>query len=437
MTSDLRAPIASPRWRNWSGHEQAVATDVLAPGTVEEVAALVKSASETGRRIKVVGSGHSFNSIAVADDQRMHLNRLAAPVSADGPLVTVPAGMTLAALNAWLAQHGLAVPNLGDIDGQTVAGAIATGTHGTGLAHSTLASCVAALTMVTGDGSVVHVDSSDPIFPAARLGLGALGIVVDVTLRCVDAFTLCADERPLPLTEALARLDDDLAGNEHVEFYWHTSTDWVQLKRNNTVPADDRPLSAFRRWLDDDFLSNTMYQGVCRLGRAIPAAVPTINAVAVRALTARTYTGRSDQVFCTPRRVRFNEMEYEVPRAAMPEVMSALRRIVDRLPFKVQFPVEVRFTGPDDVWLSHGYGRESAYFAVQQFVGSPYEPYFRAFEAVCEPLGGRPHWGKLHYRDADSLRTAYPKFADFLAVRDRLDPARVFANPYLDRVLGT
>ncbi|MCA2214558.1 D-arabinono-1,4-lactone oxidase [Jidongwangia harbinensis] len=436
MTSDLRAPIASPRWRNWSGHEQAVASDVLAPGRVEEVAALVKSASETGRRIKVVGSGHSFNSIAVAEDQRMHLNRLAAPVSADGPLVTVPAGTTLATLNAWLAEHGLAVPNLGDIDSQTVAGAIATGTHGTGLAHSTLASCVAALTLVAGDGSVVRVDSSDPIFPAARLGLGALGVVVDVTLRCVDAFTLCADERPMPLAEALARLDDDLASNEHVEFYWHTSTDWVQLKRNNTVPADDRPLSAFRRWLDDDFLSNTVYQGVCRLGRAIPATVPTINAVAVRALAARTYTGRSDQVFCTPRRVRFNEMEYEVPRAAMPEVMTALRRIVDRLPFKVQFPVEVRFTGPDDVWLSHGYGRESAYFAVQQFVGSPYEPYFRAFEAVCAPLGGRPHWGKLHYRDADSLRAAYPRFDDFLAVRDRLDPGRVFTNAYLDRVLG-
>jgi FAD/FMN-containing dehydrogenase len=129
-------------------------------------------------------------------------------------------------------------------------------------------------------------------------------------------------------------------------------------------------------------------------------------------------------------------MEYEVPRAAMPEVLAALPGILDKLPFKVQFPVEVRFTGPDDVWLSHGYGRESAYIAVQQFVGSPYEPLFRAFEALCEPLGGRPHWGKLHYRDAESLRKVYPRFDDFRAVRDRSDPTRVFTNAHLDRILG-
>ena len=159
-------------------------------------------------------------------------------------------------------------------------------------------------------------------------------------------------------------------------------------------------------------------------------------AVAARALTARVYPGRSDRVFCTPRRVRFVEMEYAVPRAAIAEVLAALPGIIRALPFKVQFPVEVRFTGPDDVWMSHGYGRESAYVAVHQYAGSPYEPYFRAVEALCEPLGGRPHWGKLHYRDAASLRTAYPKFDDFLAVRDRLDPRRVFANAYLDRVMG-
>jgi L-gulonolactone oxidase len=134
--------------------------------------------------------------------------------------------------------------------------------------------------------------------------------------------------------------------------------------------------------------------------------------------------------------VRFIEMEYAVPRAAMPSVLSELPQIIAGLPFKVQFPVEVRFTGADDVWLSHSYGRESAYIAVHQFAGSPYEPYFRAVEALCEPLAGRPHWGKMHYRDAESLRRVYPRFDDFLAVRDRLDPARVFTNAYLDRVLG-
>jgi len=188
--------------------------------------------------------------------------------------------------------------------------------------------------------------------------------------------------------------------------------------------------------MDDEFLSNTVFGAVCRLGKAVPGVVPTVSAVAARALTARTYTERSDRVFCTPRRVHFTEMEYEIPRAALPEVISALPKVIDSLPFKVQFPVEVRFTGPDDIWLSHGYGRESAYVAVHQFTGVDYEPYFRAVEAICQPLGGRPHWGKLHYRSADDLRPAYPKFDDFVAVRDRLDPARVFTNEYLDRVLG-
>jgi L-gulonolactone oxidase len=432
----MTTPVNGRRWRNWGGNQQALAVDVLTPGSVDEVSALVKAASGSGRRVKVVGSGHSFAAIALADDQRLHLHRMAGPVAIDGHLVTVQAGMPMYALNALLAEHGLAVPNLGDIDTQTVAGAISTGTHGTGMAHSTLASCVESATVVTGTGQILRLDSSSDWFPAVRLGLGALGVLVEVTLRCVDAFTLLADERPMPLAEVLARLDDEIAGNEHAEFYWYPYTDRTQLKRSNRVPASDRPLTRFRGWLDDDFLANTLFQGGCRFGQAIPAVVPTLSAVAARILTARTYTGRSDRVFCTPRRVRFTEMEYEVPRAAMPEVLAALPGIIDGLPFKVQFPVEVRFTGPDDVWLSHGYGRESAYIAVHQFAGSPYEPYFRAVEAVCEPLGGRPHWGKLHYRNADSLRTVYPRFDEFLAVREKLDPARVFTNGYLDRVLG-
>jgi FAD-linked oxidoreductase len=432
----MTTSVNGPQWRNWGGNQQAVAVDVLTPGSVDEVSALVKEASAAGRRVKVVGSGHSFTGIAVADDQRLHLHRLANLVAIDGYLVTVQAGMPMYALNTVLAAHGLAVPNLGDIDAQTVAGAISTGTHGTGMAHSTIASCVEAVTLVTGTGHILHLDSSSELFPAVRLGIGALGVLVEVTLRCVDAFTLLADERPMPLADVLAGLDEQIAGNAHVEFYWYPYTDRAQLKRNNPVPSPDRPLSGFRGWLDDEFLANSVFQLACRLGRTVPVAVPAISAVAARALSARAYTDRSDRVFCTPRRVRFTEMEYEVPRAAMPTVLAALPAIIDALPFRVQFPVEVRFTGPDDVWLSHGYGRESAYIAVHQFAGSPYEPYFRAVEAVCEPLGGRPHWGKLHYRDADSLRKVYPKFDDFLAARERLDPARVFTNEYLDRVLG-
>ncbi|MFD0783660.1 D-arabinono-1,4-lactone oxidase, partial [Micromonospora azadirachtae] len=327
----------------------------------------------------------------------------------------------------------------GDIDAQTVAGAISTGTHGTGAGHGCLATFVEAITLVTGEGEVLRCSAEEnpDVFAAARVSLGALGVLVEVTLRCVDAFVLHAHERPAPLDDVLADLPTLIEAHDHIEFYWFPYTERVQVKANDRVPADDRPLSRLRGWLDDEFLSNTVFAGACRVGRAVPALAPTISAISARALTERRYTGRSDAVFCTSRRVRFVEMEYGLPRAALGEALAALRRIVDGLPFKVLFPVEVRFTASDDIWLSHGYGRDSAYLAIHQYVGMPYEPYFTAFERIATELGGRPHWGKLHWRDAESLAPAYPRWADFRTVRDRLDPDRVFTNPHLTRLLGT
>ncbi|PZF90797.1 D-arabinono-1,4-lactone oxidase, partial [Micromonospora endophytica] len=411
------APADATAWSNWAGNQHAVATAVLRPSSVAEVVAEVRSAAEAGERIRPVGSGHSFTPVAVSDGRRMDLTRLAidAQVDVDRRLVTVPSGMTLRQLNVLLASHHLALPNLGDIDAQTVAGAISTGTHGTGAAHGGLATFVEALTLVTGTGEVLRCSTVEhpDVFDAARVSLGALGILVDVTLRCVDAFVLRAHERPAALDTVLADLPDLVAAHDHVEFFWFPYTDRVQLKSNDRVAADDAPLPRWRSWLDDDFLANTVFAGACRLGRAVPALAPRISAVSARALSERVYTGRSDAVFCSPRRVRFLEMEYALPRDTLPEALDALRRIIDRLPFKVLFPVEVRFTAADQIWLSHSYGRDSAYVALHQYIGMPYEPYFRAFEEVATELGGRPHWGKLHWRDAASLAPAYPRWHDF------------------------
>ncbi|MFE0588623.1 D-arabinono-1,4-lactone oxidase [Micromonospora echinospora] len=438
MTRTIPAGTA---WTNWAGNQRSVAGAVPRPRDTGEVAEAVRAAAEAGARIRPVGSGHSFTAIAATDGHRLELADLTEPVRVDRErrLVTVPAGMTLRTLNDLLAGHGLAMPNLGDIDAQTIAGAISTGTHGTGARLGCLATAVEALTLVTGTGEVLRCSAEQhpEVFAAARVGLGALGVLTEVTLRCVDAFTLLAHERPARLADVLTDLPALVDGHDHVEFYWFPYTDRVQVKTNDRVAVDDRPLPGWRGWLDDEFLANTVFERACRLGRASPRLVPAISAVSARALTERRYTGRSDRIFCTPRRVRFVEMEYALPRAALGEALDALRRIVDGLPFPVLFPAEVRFTAPDDIWLSHGYGRESAYIAVHQYVGMPYEPYFRAFEEVARGLAGRPHWGKLHYRDAGSLAPAYPRFADFQALRDTLDPARVFTNPYLTRVLGS
>ncbi|SCL55855.1 D-arabinono-1,4-lactone oxidase [Micromonospora peucetia] len=434
------APPTVAAWSNWAGNQRATATAILRPTSLADVTEAVRAAATTGDRIRAVGSGHSFTGVAVTDARRMELTDLdtGVRVDVDRRLVTVPAGTTLRALNDLLAAHGLALPNLGDIDAQTIAGAISTGTHGTGAGYGCLSTFVEALTLVTGTGEVLRcsADEHPDVFAAARVSLGALGVLVEVTLRCVDAFMLLAHERPAPLEAVLDELPSLVGEHDHAEFYWFPYTDRVQVKTNDRVPADDRPLPRWRGWLDDEFLSNTVFAGACRLGRAVPALAPGISAVSARALTERRYTGRSDQVFCTPRRVRFVEMEYALPRDALREALDALRRIVDGLPFKVLFPVEVRFTAADDIWLSHGYGRESAYVAIHQYVGMPYEPYFRAFEQVAASLGGRPHWGKLHWRDAQSLAAAYPRWADFQTLRARLDPHHLFTNPHLTRLLG-
>jgi L-gulonolactone oxidase len=437
----MRVAADQRTWANWAGNVRTDSARVIRPGSVEEVAEAVRAAAADGLTVKPVGAGHSFTAAAATAGVRLELDGLSDLVRVDRETrrVTVGAGIRLRELNPVLAAHGLAMANLGDIDVQTISGAISTGTHGTGAGLGCLSTFVTGLTLVTGDGSPVEcsAEQNPDVFAAARVGVGALGVLTEVTLQCVEAFTLRAEERPERLADVFAGLTEHVDGNDHFEIYWFPYTDRVQTKRNNRVPVADRPLGKFRGWVDDEFLSNTVFSAACRVGRAVPALVPGITAIEARALSARVYTAASYQAFCTPRRVRFVEMEYGLPRDALPEAFTRLRSIVDALPFKVIFPVEVRFTAADDVWLSHGYGRDNAYVAIHQYVGMPYEPYFRAFEEVARDLGGRPHWGKLHWRTRDDLRPAYPHFDDFLAVRDRLDPGRVFANGYTERIFGS
>ncbi|HEY1486110.1 MAG TPA: D-arabinono-1,4-lactone oxidase, partial [Micromonosporaceae bacterium] len=352
----MTAPTSSNAWSNWAGNQRVHAVRVLRPTNDQEVADAILAAATDGLTVKPIGAGHSFTAAAATKGVRIELDALAGPVSIDPDRrrVTVRAGMRLRELNELLSANGLAMPNLGDIDVQTVAGAISTGTHGTGAAFGCLSTFVVGLTLVTGSGEIVRAsaDENPDVFHAARVGIGALGVITEVTLQVVDAFTLRADERPAKIGDIFGDLDRHIAENDHFEMYWFPYTDLLQVKRNNRVPVADLPLSRFRGFIDDDFLPNTVFGGACRLGRAVPSLVPGISKAAARALSARVYTDRSDRVFCTPRRVRFTEMEYGLPRAALPEAFTALRGIVSSMPFKIAFPVEMRFTAPDDIWLS-------------------------------------------------------------------------------------
>jgi L-gulono-1,4-lactone dehydrogenase len=429
-------------FRNWAGNEACRPARTVSPRGTDELVEAVKAAERDGLAVRAAGSGHSFTAAAMTDGMLLRLDRYAGLVSADRStgLVTVEAGMPLWRLNPLLASMGLALTNLGDIDQQTVAGAISTGTHGTGLRYGGLATQVAALEMVLADGRVVACspDEEPELFAAARVSLGALGVLSTVTLRCEPAFVLRAEERPMPLAEALDRAEELAEANEHFEFFWFPHTEMTQTKRNNRLSPDETaaPLSERRAWVEDELLSNTVFRQVCRLGRRAPRLVPHLNALSVRLMGDRTYSDASHRVFTSPRHVRFVEMEYAVPRAAVREAVEGIRSVVDRGDGPVSFPVEVRFTAGDDIPLSTASGRESAYVAVHMFQGVPHEWYFREVEAVMTGLGGRPHWGKMHGLDADALRPRYPGFDAFVALRDQLDPTGRFANSYLDRVLG-
>lgn len=429
-------------WRNWGRSERIRPQRVERPADAEAVQRAVAAAARQGMRVKAVGAGHSFTGIAAAPGVQLDLEALSGvlDVDAERGRVTLAAGTHLYDLPRLLRPHGLALQNMGDIDRQTISGATSTGTHGTGGSFGGLATQIVALTLVTADGSLLRVSETEnaELLPAARLGLGALGIIVDLTLQCVPAYLLRAVERPEPLQATLDSYLERSASEDHFEFYWFPHTETALTKTNTRLPLTEprAPLSPVGRWIDDELLANGVYRGVCALGTAVPAIIPPFNRFAQRLTGNRSFTDLSPRVFVTNRTVRFREMEYALPREAVPEALAEVKALIERRGWRISFPVEVRSAAADDLWLSTASGRESGYIAVHRYYRDNPREYFTAVEEIMVAHEGRPHWGKMHTRDAEALREAYPHFDDFLAVRDRLDPERRFANAYLARVLG-
>jgi FAD-linked oxidoreductase len=430
-------------WRNWARTETARPIRVERPSSAGAVQRAVRAAAASGLPLKAAGAGHSFTGIAVATGVLLELDDLSGLVEVDRERrsATILAGTRLSEVSRLLAPHGLALQNLGDIDRQTITGALSTGTHGTGIDFTGLAARVRAVTLVTGDGTLrrISAEESPELLPAVALGLGALGILVDVTVECVDAFVLSAVEAPEPFAETVHAAEARARVSDHFEFYWFPHTDVALTKTNTRLPSGSRrePLPRARRWFDDDLMANGVYRAVCATGVVVPAVVPTLNRAATRLTGSRRFTDHSHRVFTTTRSVRFAEMEYGIPVSELPAALAEIRALIDTERWRISFPLEVRFAAADDLWLSTASGRETAYVAVHRYYRDAHTEYFRAVEEVFRRHAGRPHWGKIHYLGADQLRELYPRFDDFVALRDDLDPKRVFANPYLDRVLGS
>ncbi|MFF9195937.1 D-arabinono-1,4-lactone oxidase [Streptomyces sp. NPDC014779] len=439
-TQQKSTGAAGSTWRNWAGNVTARPVREASPASAEELAAVVRAAAEDGLRVKTVGTGHSFTSIAATDGVlvRPHLLTGIRRIDREAMTVTVESGTPLKRLNAALAREGLSLTNMGDIMEQTVAGATSTGTHGTGRDSASIAAQIRAMELVTADGSLLTCspEENPEVFAAARIGLGALGVVTALTFAVEPLFLLTAREEPMSFDRVTAEFDQLHAENEHFEFYWFPHTDNCNTKRNNRSAGPAAPVGRVSGWIEDELLSNGVFQLACSLGRAVPPVVPALARVSSRALSARTYTDIPYKVFTSPRRVRFLEMEYALPREAAVSALRELKAMIERSPLKVSFPVEVRTAPADDIALSTASDRESAYIAVHLYKGTPHRAYFTAVERIMTGHGGRPHWGKVHTRDAAYFEKAYPRFGEFTALRDRLDPDRRFGNDYLRRVLG-
>jgi L-gulonolactone oxidase len=427
-------------WLNWTGDQRCAPHAVEQPASEAELVEAIGRAGEVGRPVRAAGTGHSFTDIACTDGHLVRLDGMNRVLDADpaSGLVQVEAGITLHDLGHELAERGLAMENQGDIDKQTLAGAISTATHGTGVRFANISSQIAALRLVAADGGVVELsEESDPeALLAARVGLGSLGIVSTVTLRCVPLFTIRRVDEPMPLQETLARLDEHADSNDHFELYVFPYCDVALTRSSQRIDDPPVPVSPRKLWFQEAVLENRVVDLVNRIGARFPSAIPSINRRISSLVGKSVRTDHGYRVYASRRDVRFTEMEYAIPREAAAVAVQRVLDTVERRNLPVGFPLELRFVAPDEAFLSTAHGRHTAYVAVHMYRGMEFESYFRAVEAIMDEYGGRPHWGKRHYQTAATLRPRYPEWDRFQAVRARLDPGGLFRNAYTDRVLG-
>jgi FAD-linked oxidoreductase len=434
------ARMRNGEWRNWAGDQACRPRQFAEPATAEDLARTVTAAAAAGRTVCVAGSGHSFTEAAMTDDVLLRLGGMRGVLDADAGsgLVRVAAGTVLGELNEELARFGLAMENLGDIDLQTIAGAISTGTHGTGARLRNISAQVEAIELVLADGSVRELTAAaEPdLLRAARVGIGALGAITAVTLRCVPSFVLRRVDEPRPRDEVFAAFEELALANDHFELFTFPYADSALVLERNRFEGPAAPRSRAAAFAEEVLLENWGLEALSAAGRALPRAIPALSRMAGKLASGAQMVDRSDRVFVNRRNVRFTEMEYGVPREHGPE---AARRVIEWVRanrFPVFFPLEMRVAAGDDALLSPSHERDTTYIAVHQYKGMEWRPYFEATEAIMADYGGRPHWGKRHFQTAETLAPLYPEWSKFAEARDALDPQRIFTNAYARRILG-
>jgi FAD-linked oxidoreductase len=426
-------------WSNWSGSVTASPAAIRYPASLNAIIAIVRECRECGCGLRVAGAGHSFTPLAWADGVLVSLDRYTGLERVDlvAAQATVRAGTQIKALGELLFAHGLAQANLGDIDMQSIAGAISTGTHGSGATLGSISTQVVGLTLVTASGELLECSETRnrDIFKAAQVSLGALGIITSVTLQLLPAYRLDYTWRRQTLDECLSNVEDYRRDNRNFEFFWLPYSNGALTKRMNVTLAPARSKNVLRQ-LNELALENGVFWAFSELCRRFPAASPQVGALLGRLISGGRDVNYSHKIFATPRLVKFQEMEYSLPAENLVVALRAIDACIRRNRFLVHFPIECRFVHADDIYLSPACQRDSAYIAVHMYKGMAYQAYFDAAEAIMRAYGGRPHWGKMHSLTAHELRPLYPRWDDFQAVRRRLDPEGLFLNAYLRTLLG-
>jgi FAD-linked oxidoreductase len=430
--------VAVARWHNWAGNAESRPTRILTPRSVDEVVSAVQAAAARELPVRMVGAGHSCSPAAVTSGVMLTSDGMVGVEQVSDTEVRVLPGTTVDQLCRELDSLGLALPAVGDIRAETVAGAALTAQHGSGRQTPSLTAGIQALELVLADGDVVTVAAAQDgdLFQAAKAGLGGFGVVTSLTLATVPTYLLHARTFPDRFENTVSTFDDWDSDHDMVEFDWYPHTDRTVVRQFDRSAGPVAHVGRSRRWPSGPIRSFATAGGVARLGRSLPPAVPGLNRLSAAAQPPGDTTDRWWRVLPTAPKVRFVELEYALPRPMLRPALTMVRRAIEDGPERVTLPVLVR-TGPaEDAWLAPAEGRATVYICLRVFHRSPYQRYFDTAEAVLTELEARPRLGTAQSLGAERLASRYPRFADVQRVRNRVDPDRRFGNDYLARVLG-
>ncbi|MFF2878681.1 D-arabinono-1,4-lactone oxidase [Gottfriedia sp. NPDC057991] len=429
-------PMKSMLWKNWSGSVKFIPNQVLYPSSIEEVVSLVKRANTEKKKIRVVGSSHSFTPLISTNDYLMSLDNLNGVISInkEEQIAEVWAGTKLEQLGNELYESGYSQENLGDINVQSIAGAFLTGTHGTGVEHGILSTQIEEMTVVLPSGDLLDCSKTKntDIYRALGVSLGLLGIVVKFKIRIKPANTYRYESKKVMIDEVYSNLLNLKKENEHFEFYLFPYSENVQMKLMNETRTKKHSFK-FEKWKVAT-IENKAFWLLSEFSRNFPKSSSQISKISGSSVPNSRMVGPSHELFATTRNVKFNEMEYSIPAQYMNDATLEIQEEIKNKRFNVHFPIECRFVKSDNFLISPASMRDSAYIAIHMYKGMPHQEYFNRIEEILQSYNGRPHWGKMHSMNIEKLNHSYPSLSNFLTIRSLLDQNNIFVNAYLAKL---